>query len=157
MMNQLANSFLGFFYVSIDLQNNIITNMEDIKRQNKELKGVKGGDQVRWRDWTGHYERPQLLQCGIFRPHPLPGLVFEEGSYHGVESVDVPGLVHKVDPSKSGWKTVLLEEPETIELKKKNQANKDNSSQLVPDFCLVMKIAQWPDKPSVERTTLLSS
>jgi len=41
--------------------------------------------------------------------YPLPGLVFEEGSNDSIESVDVPGLVHKVDPSKSGRKTVLLE------------------------------------------------
>lgn len=54
----------------------------------------------------------------MFYPHPLSGLVFEEGSYHGVESVDVPGLVHKVDSSKSGRKTVLFE-TEIKQLKKK--------------------------------------
>lgn len=43
------------------------------------------------------------------RLYPLPGLVFEEGSDDGVQSVDVPRLVHKVDPSESGRKTVLLE------------------------------------------------
>lgn len=41
--------------------------------------------------------------------HPLPGFVFEEGSDDGVESMDVPGLVHKVDPSKPGRKTVLCQ------------------------------------------------
>lgn len=39
--------------------------------------------------------------------YPLPGLVFEERSYDGVERVDVPGLVDKMDPSKPGGKTVL--------------------------------------------------
>lgn len=40
--------------------------------------------------------------------YPLPGLVFEERPYDGVERVDVPGLVHKMDPSEPGRKTVLL-------------------------------------------------
>lgn len=62
--------------------------------------------------------------CAILKPYPLPGLVFEEGSYHGVEGVDVPGLVHKVDPSKSGRKTVLLEKRQQESYnKKKNQVN----------------------------------
>lgn len=39
--------------------------------------------------------------------YPLSGLVFEERSYDGVERVDVPGLVHKMDSSEPGRKTVL--------------------------------------------------
>lgn len=42
--------------------------------------------------------------------YPLPGLVFEERSYDGVERVDVPGLVDKMDPSKPGGETVLQED-----------------------------------------------
>ena len=40
--------------------------------------------------------------------YPLPGLVFEERPDDGVERVDVPGLVHKMDSSEPGRKTVLL-------------------------------------------------
>lgn len=45
--------------------------------------------------------------------YSLPGLVFEEWPDDGVESMDVPGLIHEVDPSKSGRKTVLFETNKT--------------------------------------------
>lgn len=47
------------------------------------------------------------MKPGDVSPHPLPGLVLEERSDDGVESVDVPRLVHEVDPSEPRWKTVL--------------------------------------------------
>lgn len=39
--------------------------------------------------------------------HPFPGLVLEEGLDDGVHGVDVPGLVHEVDPSEPGREAVL--------------------------------------------------
>lgn len=50
-------------------------------------------------------QMPKLARMAV--RYPLPGLVFEEGPYDGVERVDVPGLVHKVDSSEPGRKTVL--------------------------------------------------
>ena len=39
--------------------------------------------------------------------HPFPGLVLQERLDDGVHGVDVPGLVHKVDPPEPGRETVL--------------------------------------------------
>lgn len=64
------------------------------------------------RFWGAFYLILQHLKDGLTTnplAYPLPRLVFEEGSDDGVESVNVPGLIHKVDPSESGRKTVLWE------------------------------------------------
>lgn len=39
--------------------------------------------------------------------HPFARLVLEEGFDDGVHGVDVPGLVHEVDPSEASGETVL--------------------------------------------------
>lgn len=50
-----------------------------------------------------------LFKILTYPTYPFPGFIFEKGSNDSVEGMDVPGLIHKVDPSKSGRKTVLLE------------------------------------------------
>lgn len=66
--------------------------------------------------------------------HPLPRLVFEERLDDGVHGVNVPRLIHKMDPSETSGKTVLRRRGEEAR-RGVNQDHFIQDSEVNPQTC----------------------